>query len=191
MQEGGVLIAEGTAATLFPDTGLFQALRLNSPRVFMLPDLCSKCCLAIRPARSSTAIPRTRSALCTKAGRTSHWAGGRGGGGGGRGGNLPAGVGGGNLQPMAAPPRLTTLDAGPPAAAAAGAGRGGRGGGGFGGGGGRGGFGGGGAAANAPRVLLTYPTDPNDLLLSGELVGGELSSVNLHSSMHSSARVTS
>ena len=24
-----------------------------------------------------------------------------------------------------------------------------------------------------PRVLLSYPTDPNDLLLSGELVGGE------------------
>lgn len=25
----------------------------------------------------------------------------------------------------------------------------------------------------APRVLLSYPTDANDLLLSGELVGGE------------------
>ena len=24
-----------------------------------------------------------------------------------------------------------------------------------------------------PRVLLTYPNDPNDLLLSGELVGGD------------------
>lgn len=93
-------------------------------------------------------------------------------GGGGRGGGLPAGVGGGNLSPMAASPRLTTLDSGPPAGATAGAGRGGRGGGGGGFGGGRG-FGGGGAAANQPRVLLSYPTDPNDLLLSGELVGGE------------------
>jgi hypothetical protein len=94
-----------------------------------------------------------------------------GGRGGGRGGALPAGVGGGNLQPMAAPPRLTTLDGPPPAAAAtAGEGRGGRaGGGGFGG----AGFGGGATGASAPRVLLSYPTDPNDLLLSGELVGGE------------------
>ena len=39
-------------------------------------------------------------------------------------------------------------------------------------GGGRGGVGGGDAAA-APRVLLSFPTDPNDLLLSGLLVGGE------------------
>jgi hypothetical protein len=73
-------------------------------------------------------------------------------------------------------PRLTTLD-GPPASpsagaggAAAGQGRGGRGGpgGGFG---GRGG--GGGANPNAPRVLLSFPSDPNDMLLSGVLVGGE------------------
>lgn len=77
---------------------------------------------------------------------------------------------------MATPPRLTTLDAGPPAATTTGAGRGGRGaaggGGGFGGG-QFGGRGGGAAAINAPRVLLSYPTDANDLLLSGELVGGE------------------
>jgi hypothetical protein len=76
---------------------------------------------------------------------------------------------------MATPSHLTTLDAAPAAGSAAAAGgRGGRGaagGGGFGGGGGRGGVGG--AATNAPRVLLSYPTDPNDLLLSGELVGGD------------------
>jgi hypothetical protein len=28
-------------------------------------------------------------------------------------------------------------------------------------------------STGAPRVLLSYPTDPNDLLLSGGLVGGE------------------
>jgi hypothetical protein len=74
------------------------------------------------------------------------------------------------MQPMAAPPRLTALE-GPPAAASS-AGRGGRGAeaGGFGG--GRGGSGGG-TGANAPRILLSYPGDANDLLLSGELVGGE------------------
>ena len=55
--------------------------------------------------------------------------------------------------------------------AGAGQGRGGRGGGGGGGFGGRGG--GGGANPAAPRVLLSFPTDPNDMLLSGVLVGGE------------------
>src|SRR5205085_1804611 len=38
--------------------------------------------------------------------------------------------------------------------------------------GGRGGAGGA-DTASAPRVLLSFPTDPNDLLLSGLLVGGE------------------
>ena len=86
------------------------------------------------------------------------------------------------MQPNAAPPKLTTLDGRradaaavtprpmPAAAAdAAGAARGGGGGGG-----GFGGRGGGGAQpGDAPRVLLSFPTDPNDLLLSGLLVGGE------------------
>ena len=144
-------------------------------------------------------------------------------GGGGRGGARPAGVGSGNMQPMAAAPQLTTMEGGayvpvpgvstagvgggrggfpagaatipavavggvPPAgpagaagagAAAAAGGRGGRGGAGRG--------GGAGAAPGAapaaadlalgtrgtPRVLLSYPTDPKDLLLSGEMAGGE------------------
>ena len=95
------------------------------------------------------------------------------GGRGGRGGN-PPGVGGGNAQPNAVQPQLTSLWGNAPAGGAgAGRGRGGRGGrGGF----GRGGRGGGGAAGPdpmAPRVLLSFPTDANDLLLSGGLVGGE------------------
>jgi hypothetical protein len=119
---------------------------------------------------------------------------GRGGGGGGRGGGAGlAGVSNINMQPMSALPRLTTLD-GPQPAPAGGVGAsttfvaGGRGGGGGGrGGGGRGGGGGDVAPAStargpaafgvtstgAPRVLLSYPNDPNDLLLSGALAGGE------------------
>ena len=93
----------------------------------------------------------------------------------GRGGAGP--VGGGSLQPMMVAPKLTTLDPLPSPAAdtatRAPAGRGA----------GRGGFGAAGApstipigvaSTSAPRVLLSYPTDPNDLLLSGELVGGDL-----------------
>jgi hypothetical protein len=108
--------------------------------------------------------------------------------GGGRGGPNVPGIP--NMQPNAVTPRLTTLD-GPPNAAptAPGAGRGGRGGRGGatgaapdtgeeaaqagGRGGGRGGFGGAPDPATLPRVLLSFPSDPNDLLLSGLLVGGE------------------
>jgi hypothetical protein len=103
------------------------------------------------------------------------------GGRGGRGGGPQANFG--NMQPNAVQPRLATLDpaSAPDAGATAGqapdaaGGRGGRGGRGAGGGGGGGGFGGrgGGANPNAPRVLLSFPTDPNDLLLSGLLVGGD------------------
>ena len=46
-------------------------------------------------------------------------------------------------------------------------GRGGRGGG------GRGGFGGGDAAETRPRVVVSFPTNPDDMLLSGVLVGGQ------------------
>jgi hypothetical protein len=99
--------------------------------------------------------------------------------GGGRGGG-PAIPGIPNMQPNAVPFKLTTLEGTPfvpptdssatPAEAGAGRGRGGRGGGAAGGGvGGRGG----GATTSAPRVLLSFPTDPNDLLLSGLLVGGD------------------
>jgi len=113
-----------------------------------------------------------------------------GGAGGGRGGGrgaLPPGVGGGNLEPMRTPPQLTTLDGSPApvpmgATAPRGGGAGGRGAGGFAGGGrgggGRGGFGGGAGAPSSSatqtaKVLLSYPNDASDLLLSGELVGGE------------------
>jgi len=87
-----------------------------------------------------------------------------------------------NLNPNAVQPTLTTLD-GPPAAA--GGARGGQRGAlpadmaaaaGARGGGGGGGRGGAGAAADSstrPRVILRFPTDPNDMLLSGGLVGQE------------------
>jgi len=59
-----------------------------------------------------------------------------------------------------------TPEGAPPEAGQAGAGRGGRGG-------GRGGFGAGDSGQPAPRVLLSFPNNPNDLLLSGILIGGD------------------
>jgi hypothetical protein len=89
--------------------------------------------------------------------------GGPGGGRGGRGGGAGRGEFGGGAAPAAQPAEGT------PQQASAG---GGRGGGRVGAGGGRGGFGGG-ADVNAPRVLLSFPTNANDLLLSGMLIGGD------------------
>jgi hypothetical protein len=87
--------------------------------------------------------------------------GGRGGGagrGGAPGGGAAAGGGGA--------PVFVTPEGAPPEAGQAGAGRGGRGG-------GRGGFGAGDSGQPAPRVLLSFPNNPNDLLLSGILIGGD------------------
>jgi hypothetical protein len=94
---------------------------------------------------------------------------------GGRGGAPPAAAGqggggrggrGGRGNPPAAGAAATPEGAPQAPGGAGGAGRGGFGGG------GRGGFGGV-DPATAPRVLLQFPSDPNDLLLSGVLVGGE------------------
>ncbi len=176
VQEGGVLIAEGTAATLFPEYRLIPGVSIDQPQGLFAPGSVMKVLLGDKTSPILYGYDQNAMGAMYKNGPILAVGGiggaGRGGGGG-RGGGLPAGVGGGNLQPMAAPPRLTTLEGGPPASATTGAGQGGRGGGGFMGGGGRGGFGGGAAAANAPRILLSYPSDPNDLLLSGGLVGGE------------------
>jgi hypothetical protein len=125
--------------------------------------------------------------------------GGRGGGGRGGSGRVIGGeVIGQNVTPNATPIHVSPLDpsdsnAAPAAAAAAGGrgGRGGRGGGrgaagaagaagapdaeaggGFGGGGGRGGRGGG-PNPDAARVILRFPANPDDMLLSGTLAGGE------------------
>ena len=89
-----------------------------------------------------------------------------------------------NVTPMAQQTnRLTPFDpdasdAAPAAAAAPAGGRGGRAGGpGAAGAGGRGGRGGGGvggaAVVDAPRVVLAFPSNPDEMLLSGVLVGGQ------------------
>ena len=177
VQEGGVLIAEGTAGHAVPGipacpgrvdrpAGGPVCTRLGHEGAARRQDQPDS--VRLRPERAGRHVQERAHSGRGRRNRRS----GRGGGGG-RGGGLPAGVGGGNLQPMAAPPRLTTLEGGPPASATTGAGQGGRGGGGDLGRRRTRRFGGGAAAANAPRILLSYPSDPNDLLLSGGLVGGE------------------
>ncbi|MBL8982301.1 MAG: hypothetical protein JNL26_08950, partial [Gemmatimonadetes bacterium] len=77
-----------------------------------------------------------------------------------------------NITPMATPLRLSPWDS---TSAPARPGAGGGAAGGPGGPGGPGGFGGfgGGAAGERPRVIMSFPQNPNDMLLSGTLAGGQ------------------
>jgi hypothetical protein len=179
VEEGGLLITEGSTSRLFPDYRLTSGVSVEQPEGLWAPGSVFKALLGDRTSPVLYGYDQNTIAVYYRASHLFNVGGGGGGGRGGRGGAIP-GVGGGNLNPNAVQPRLTTLDGPPPAAAGAGAGRGagfgGRGGGGGGRGGGGGGRGGGaGAAADpmAPRVLLSFPNDANDLLLSGGLVGGE------------------
>jgi hypothetical protein len=172
VQQGGVLLTEGGTSTIFPEFNLTQGINIEQGEGLNARGSMLKTVLGDR--RSPVLYGYDQNALAVYFNQGPILSVGGGGGFGGRGGR---GGGGqqanfGNMQPNATPPRLTTLDASAAApleaGATAGQGRGGRGGGG-------GGFGGRGGAANpnAPRVLLSFPTDPNDLLLSGLLVGGE------------------
>jgi hypothetical protein len=165
VRDGGVLIAEGTPASLFPEYRLVPGLSVEQVSGLWAPGTVIKTLLGDKTSPILYGYDQNALAVMYKGG-PNLLVGAGGARGGERGGALPPGVGF-NLQPMATPPRLTTLEGGPPAAKTAPAGQGG----------GRGGFGGGGFGGAAPstvRVLLSYPSDPNDLLLSGGLVGGEV-----------------
>ena len=188
VEEGGVLITEGATTQTLVEYRMTPGVTIAETQGLYAPGSVLKTMLGDKTSPILYGYDQNALAILFKngpvltAGAGGGFVGG-GGGRGGRGGGLPEGVGGGNLQPMATPAQLTTLEGGaapaPPGTipGGGGGGRGGRGGGvGFAGGGGRGAVGGGGAAAAAtgtPRVLLSFPNDANDLLLSGELVGGE------------------
>jgi hypothetical protein len=168
VQEGGVLITEGGTSTIFPTFNLTQGISIEQGEGLNARGAVLKTVLGDKTSPVLYGYDQNTLAVYFNQGPIFSVGGGGGGGRGGRG-----GAAGPNMQPNAVQPRLTTLD-GPPAPAAdatggRGGGRGGRGGGGT----GFGGRGGGGASPTAPRVLLSFPADANDLLLSGLLVGGE------------------
>jgi len=182
VQQGGVLITEGGTSTIFPEFNLTQGISLEQGEGLYVRGSVLKALLADKSSPVLYGYDQNALAVYfNQAPILSVGAAGFGRGGGRGGGAVQGGPGNFNMQPNSIPPKLATLD--PPSAPAsaspeAGAtgGRGGRGGGrGEAGGGFGGGFGGRGAGANpnAPRVLLSFPTDPNDMLLSGVLVGGE------------------
>jgi hypothetical protein len=179
VQEGGLLITEGSTSTIFPDYHLVNGVTVEEPTGLFARGVVLKAQFADRTSPIAYGYDSDNLAVYFSSGPVLNAGGGGGGfgGGGGRGGAAIPGVGM-NLTPNATPPTLTTLDGPPPAAAQAGGGRGGQRGAMPGdqaaAGGGRGGRGGAGApvdTATRPRVILRFPADPNDMLLSGGLVG--------------------
>lgn len=171
VQDGGVLITEGATSTVFPEYNLTPGVNVETPEGLYVRGSVLKAMLGDKASpvlygydQNAMAVYFNQAPVMTAGGGGAF--GGRGGGG--RGAAAAPGVP--NMQPNAVRPNLTTLDGPPQAQAGAEGGRGGRG---AGGGGGFGGRGGGADATAAPRVLLSFPTNPNDLLLSGILVGGE------------------
>lgn len=163
VKEGGLLITEGATSTIFPTYQLTSGIVIEEPTDLFVRGSVLKAVLADKKSPVVYGFDADAMAVYFSQAPVMRvgTAGGPGGGFGG-GPQIP-GVGQ-NTTPNAVVPRLATLDAPAPAAPAeSGGGR---------------GFGGGmgasaGLAAAGPRVILRFPTNPDDLLLSGALVGGE------------------
>jgi hypothetical protein len=201
VQAGGTLITEGGTSSIFPSYSLTPGITIDQGQGLVAPGSVYRGVVADKTSPIVYGLPRNHLPVYYKnAGGPLFSIGGQPGplasapalptgrGGGGRGGMYQ------NTQPMGAtanvfgtwdPTKDWTASATPapapdPAAGGRGFGGGGRGAGGgaaFGGGGGRGGFGG--AATTPlldfmqPRVILRFPPDARDMLLSGGNLGGE------------------
>jgi hypothetical protein len=174
VEDGGLLITEGSTSTIFPEYHLLDGVTIEEPSGLFARGVVLKSEFADRKSPIAYGYDSDALPVYFSSGPVmSVGAGGFGGGfgGGQRGGPQIPGVGQ-NLTPNAIPSTLATLE-GPPSPAASAGQAGGRGGamgpemm-------GRGGRGGAGAvnAASRPRVILRFPADPNDMLLSGGLLG--------------------
>jgi hypothetical protein len=200
VQQGGTLITEGSTSTLFPEYNLTPGVTVETPAALFGRGTIVRGVITDMKSPLAYGITDKELPVYFSQAPVLNVGGGRGGAGagGGRGGpNLYAQ----NTQPMAlenqVPISSITIGGATPEteAAAAGGGAGGRGGRGGGGRGGRGGAGGaaaapadpaaafgggfggrGGAApdpATQPRVVMRFPTDTTQMLLSGALAGME------------------
>jgi hypothetical protein len=179
VREGGTLITEGATATIFPEYKITAGVNVESPSGLFARGSVMRGIVADRRSPIAYGYDAQVPVYFSQAPVMSVGAGAGVFGGGGRGAGLE-GVGQ-NITPMAAAGQVPISAWDPdavgavttPGAAPAPAAQGGRGG--RGGGGGRGGFGGGpgGGATTGPRVIVQFPSDPADMLLSGTLAGGE------------------
>jgi len=185
VREGGTLITEGATSTIFPEYNITSGVTVETPDNLFVRGSVMRGVVSDRRSPIAYGYDAQVPVYFSQNPVLNAGGGGFGGFGGGRGGGGVPGVGM-NTQPMATAgqQRLSTWDPENPASSTMPpAGRGGRGQAGgqggddaaaFGGrGGGRGGFGGGDAAESRPRVVVSFPTNPDDMLLSGVLVGGQ------------------
>jgi Zinc carboxypeptidase len=195
VREGGTLITEGSTSTIFPEYNVTSGVTVETPDNLFVRGSVMRGVVSDRRSPIAYGYDAQVPVYFSQSPVLNVGGGGFGGFGGGRGGDNLPGVGM-NTQPMASAgqQRLSTWDPENPASstmppagrgargqaggqaggpggedAAAVGGRGGRGGGG----GGRGGFGGGDAAESRPRVVVSFPSNADDMLLSGVLVGGQ------------------
>ncbi len=179
VEAGGTLITEGSTATIFPEYKLTSGITVEEPAGLFARGSVMRGLVTDRTSPItygySTQVPVyfNQSPVLN--------AGGAGGGGGGFGGGAGAPQGQ-NTTPMANKLALSAwdwnaVDSMPRGGAGSGRGAAGGGPGGAGpggpGGGGFGGFGGGAVAGPRPRVVLSFPSSADDILLSGTLAGGQ------------------
>jgi hypothetical protein len=171
VQEGGLLITEGSTATIFPEYNLTNGVTVETPSELFARGSILRGVFADRMSPlaygydgSNLPVYFNQSPVLNAGGAA----------------NFAAGGGRGapglsqNITPMATRLQLSPLDSTAPGNALLGdMGRGGRGGAGGGRGGGGGGFGQQNAETARPRVVLQFPSNPNDMLLSGTLNGGQ------------------
>jgi hypothetical protein len=185
VQQGGTLITEGSTAIIFPAYNVTNGVTVENPEGLFVRGSVLRGVFADRRSPIAYGYDAQVPVYFNQDPVLSVGGGGGFGSGGGRGdgGGIP-GVGM-NITPMAGASqnRLSTWDpeeTGASAAPSAGGGRGrgrgaagGEGTGGGRGGGGRGGFGGFGGDESRARVVLQFPANPDEMLLSGTLVGGQ------------------
>jgi hypothetical protein len=183
VQEGGTLITEGSTSSLMAEFDLASGVTVEHPETLFARGSILRGVFADRKSpiaygyedKDLPVYFNQDPVFNVTAGAGF---GGRGGGFGGPAASAGRGINGGegqNVTPNVTPVHISPLDpaSAPPEAAAASGGRGGRA--------GRGGRGGaaageggrGAAAAPASRVVLRFPANPDDMLLSGTLAGGE------------------
>jgi hypothetical protein len=180
VREGGTLITEGATSTIFPEYNVTSGVTVENPEQLFARGSIVRGVFADRRSPIAYGYDAQLPVYFNQAPVLNVTTGGLSGFGGGRGeGNIP-GVGM-NITPMASASsqqQLSTWDPEAPSMTSPG-GRGQRGGGRGGEGpqgagrGGRGGVGGVGSDEPRPRVVLQFPTNPDEMLLSGTLVGGQ------------------
>ena len=182
VEQGGTLITEGSTSVIFPEYKFTTGVTVEEPQGLFVRGSVMRGIVSDRNSPIAYGYDAQVPVYFSQSPVLNAGGGGGGGFGGGRGGEALPGVGM-NISPMANRQNtLSSYDPENPQASPAPAGPGGRGRGqggapgaefgGRGSGRGRGGLGGG-DAAERPRVIVAFPTNPDEMLLSGVLVGGQ------------------